>query len=697
GTLSRFVNGLREYNNSLAGKTTRLDRFVVDTAGKGVLDTLGVLQGLRGRSSILGNVGSAIVQVSALPQAYGVANPKNFMLAALEQAKAAVKDDPHDPMLQSRFMNIRYSDVKNNFRTKFSKAQDILGSPLEMVEKASTEIVWRSMYNKALSTGLKGDAAILEADRLTSRTAGSRNFGDKSELMRTKALGPVTQFKLEVFNTAQQIASRGGELNPLHHPVRFLNFAIAAAALGAGLQVVLGRDPIIDPLHALAQAGKGLFGKDPNNEYGSGAIAPVNVALDQVLNNVPFGPEIAQGLNLKKSADGSNDFLKGTDFDKFGYSNTVSSLAQQLINAASKHDAASTEKLAASFVPAGGQILKGVQGVQTVNKGVTDSDGVVTTEVPKNPLNYAKSVLFGKNSIPEVQQSYDASNGGIASSGKLGDALRLNTKQEKQLQVQFKKSLTPEQNDLRKLSADERATLVNEGAVTTDQLADVDRKVLAAKKQLGIVPGVGGQTVPKLPGNTPQTVKDFYKERAYIYDGDLKDWQGKKAQGNAKALIDTANQIVPEGAPAIPQTNQVAELYADFAKRRADAKWGAEKENVEKGKFLSQIYKSTLSSQQQEWYGLSDTNLQTAIDNGEITAPDLDGLVSFDDQMRKFGLPGGIGNTLRKDYGYQEWSAPGAKPKNGKKFSLPASYFNNAATVGSFRKLITNAKLKGGK
>jgi hypothetical protein len=289
----------------------------------------------------------------------------------------------------------------------------------------------------------------------------------------------------------------------------------------------------------------------------------------------------------------------------------------------------------------------------------------------------------------------DSGNGAVSSNdiydsaGKYQDTL---DKQNKKLDEFF----GPTDNAIRRLNSHEQDALVQTGVISQDKLDSLKKYELQKRQELGMPANDIGQSIPKtVQKNAPDDVKKFYKDKAYISDTDIDAWKKEQASGTAAGLIDRAKGIAA-GRPDLPQTNEVADLYADFATRRAKEKWGATKENAEKLKFLKAAYTSTLDPQQKEWFGLSQANLRAAVENGEISKQNLDDLMSFDDGLRRNGLTGEIGNDLRSDYGYQEWkSTKGSGGKKGKKQTpdLPTSFFDNASTYAAFRKLLTSAKL----
>jgi len=144
----------------------------------------------------------------------------------------------------------------------------------------------------------------------------------------------------------------------------------------------------------------------------------------------------------------------------------------------------------------------------------------------------------------------------------------------------------------------------------------------------------------------------------------------------------------PEGYPDLPKTNEVAKLYADFAKERANKKWTPAVENNEKKKLLRSIYGTTVSEEDKTFIKQSDTVIRSALVNGELDQDTMNRLVQYDDMMAKLGGSPEIGKTLRRDYGYGY--APSATSSKGStpKYKSPYTGSDSLANRKQLRNLL---------
>lgn len=279
----------------------------------------------------------------------------------------------------------------------------------------------------------------------------------------------------------------------------------------------------------------------------------------------------------------------------------------------------------------------------------------------------------------------------------LQSSMAAQEKKQKEVTKQFEKSFSKEDLKLFKKSADERAQLLQSGAVDQQKLDGLDRYALAKRKELGMKPGTIGQTVPDKIDKTDDKVKEFYNDRAYVHDTDYETWQSSAPDSDsAKDMIRRVNQIKPEGLPDIPQTNKVAELYADFKKEQSNNNWSESFANKKKIELLRNVYKTQLDKEQSFWMSneVSDDDIRTAVEQGDLTKDMLDELVAFDDLMDTLKGKATFGKTLRKDLGYnytKSQSKASAKSRTAglSNFSL----LPQGSSIGSIATLLKNARI----
>lgn len=309
------------------------------------------------------------------------------------------------------------------------------------------------------------------------------------------------------------------------------------------------------------------------------------------------------------------------------------------------------------------------------------------TNLLELPIRYYDPKYF-RGQPPEFR-------GAPGSDRNLQGALQLIEKADRDIQERYRKAFSQDDLAITRLSDDERQRLIESGNLSQEKVEGLDRYTLSVKRDLDLSPGEAGQTMPKESKRMYQMFQDFYRDRAYVHDDDLDKWRTQPADGSSKKLIERASGMLQEGWPALPETNEVAELYANFSKNRKEGNWGEAKETKEKRKFLKEAYVTALDRQQKEWLKMSDADIRSAIESGEIGKADLDALVGFDDQLRAIGLSGDLGTSLRDDYGYKTWGKSGSGGRRGRSAtpSLGADFFNTSSIISQLNKLLGSARL----
>jgi len=321
--------------------------------------------------------------------------------------------------------------------------------------------------------------------------------------------------------------------------------------------------------------------------------------------------------------------------------------------------------------------------------GARDQSGFETlARVGETPLRFydpnyyrGEGNKFGTGGMAKAQAESEA--------GKKKTAKELEM-EEKKLKQSYEKSFSKE--DLKFLSKDsaERQKLIDNGIKTKEELDGLDRYALNKRKELGMPAGqLGAKEVPEKIDAVDEKVKSFYTDRSYVHQDDYEKWQTSAPDSDSsKDMLRRASQMKVEGLPDMPQTNKVAELYADFAKERANKKWTPAVENNEKKKLLRSIYGTTVSEEDKTFIKQSDTVIRSALVNGELDQDTMNRLVQYDDMMAKLGGSPEIGKTLRRDYGYGY--APSATSSKGStpKYKSPYTGSDSLANRKQLRNLL---------
>ena len=193
-------------------------------------------------------------------------------------------------------------------------------------------------------------------------------------------------------------------------------------------------------------------------------------------------------------------------------------------------------------------------------------------------------------------------------------------------------------------------------------------------------------------------------------DTEKASWKSQKVSQEHQGIIDAVNKSLPEGLPKFEgntATNAVAELYANYQKDRADKGWSDLQAKREGRKLIADAYKTQLSDNERFITSLSDKDILSAAENGEIGKEEMDNIIKVDNILVKLGLTQIIGNKTRSALGYAGNYKSGGSKKVGKKarsgggrkgkgskkdYKLFGFQGTDSASVGkNLRKLIENA------
>lgn len=409
GSRGDLVIAFQEYANALAGKSNQFDRKLQDgagAAGRAALRVSRMLQKIASNSSIVGNVNVTLAQALNLPNTIGT----NGVRSTIRGVSRMVSDimpngepKPGSPASQSNFLKVRYTDAQSKINvTPLQKTNQAVSKALFMpqVERAFTELAWQSSYEKALSKGMKGLAAVKEADRMTERLVAGRGIGDQPDLYRSTIGRTFLQYTLEV-NAALKNVRKDMT------PAGVIKYAVAVFAINYGLKQLTGRAPLPDFIGATVDTAKD-FADSKSYEDESAWDKTQQAAQKYASQAAGMSPVLSAMFNAFMTQDAKKTVF-GEDSNLGRYDGSpaaaqvVSKLLQGLGDLANGEGGKAWDK-ALSAIPYGGQIRKTTGGISTMQEGVArDSEGNPTANVDtSNPFVWIQAALFGKNAIPEV-------------------------------------------------------------------------------------------------------------------------------------------------------------------------------------------------------------------------------------------------------------------------------------------------------
>jgi hypothetical protein len=385
--------------NSVAGKTSRIDRPFVDSkTGNQFVNVASKMQSRIARSTILGSVNSALAQTGQLPLVAAENGGKNFM-AGLQDLFSGISKKGDDPMAQSASMKTRYPKYENMFKvTKGGRAgnkgTNIVAKPFRLIEHSATELAWRSSYRKALESGLEGKAAVQEADRITAKIVGERSPGARAALYESKAAGPITSYTLEV-NQLYQVAKQYFKRDP----------AKAAKLVGAiwlynqAYSAITGNKLNADPAAAALDAGKLLTDQnyvDENGQpigLGERLVRAGGRLAGEAIDATPLGGPVVGQLYPENGfripfgggdrALSREDIFGGTNIGRYGGGTPIAS--------------GLSNPLLLLGIPGMAQLQRSVEGANVVNNGASVTGGGNTRfDVQNTPEEMWRAILFGQ-------------------------------------------------------------------------------------------------------------------------------------------------------------------------------------------------------------------------------------------------------------------------------------------------------------
>lgn len=596
---------MKEWANHLAGKSNRIgDRQLSDSNwGRKYLSAANWAQKKAGQNSIIGNLSTAVLQPVVLTQTAGKFGFKNTILGAMQEMSTAHAKDA--PIRQSEFMRRRYADTSSVIKSGGDRAREIANTPLEVVEETTARITWNSAYNDAVSQGLKGTEAVKYADVQAEKTLAGRSIGERPELFRSKAAGPATMFQLEVNNFWQQF---GKEMNTTQKAKTM----VAAYAFGLLMQQVIGRDVGFNPVDALIDS-VGIALDDSEDEEGNPkGIGEKAIRVGQrlggeVFDNTPVVPALTTALigdkNVKKI------FGPESDAGRFGVASPISTLVTNPQNL---------------VLPFGGsQIKKTYQGAQAwLNGGMDNKDGDRTVDVAQTPQNLARATLFGKSSIPEVNQYYD----------------NIGKKKQDQKEV-----INQTSNSQASKQGKPRAT--GQVAITDSTQKDDKGEYISRDKYDAIINAY--ETNDKTLDDGTITTKGNIGK----YDSDELKQAIKDVSTEGKKVFEDA------GLPFFDDMKADSKFARDYASFRNSIK---DVDEITKQKKTQSFIKDTYKSQYlgdgklKSFYTLSDDDMRYELQQGTLNQEEMDKIIALDNLLTSEGLQPymQVGKTLRRELGY---------------------------------------------
>lgn len=393
--LPNFVANISEYANLIAGKKALLDRAVESIMGR---KSFSVLSGLKNRFSsntVVGNISSALTNFIPLTTQFPATTGKKQVAQGLYEAFISpfLKNPLSIGDVKSGFLTRRFPDAaivgqKIFGSSALGKGAEYASSLFNAVDFFTARSVVAGKYYENIAKGLDSKVAMQQADDYAAKLIADRSIGQTPNLFNTKTLGVVTQFQLEVNNMVSFALrdipnmSKGSKLKLASQLGQFVLYSYLFNTV---FEQMTGRRPTIDPIQSILQT----IGQTKDTK-GMPVKPRLSKAGKDLAGNLPFGNIFVEGgrLPIASALPNIGGLLKGdTTLSKEGI------------------------KILTYIVsPFGGsQIKKSIEGVSAFNKGgVTDTAGKKQFDIPKTPVNFARTSVFGKYSVPNASQYFDS-------------------------------------------------------------------------------------------------------------------------------------------------------------------------------------------------------------------------------------------------------------------------------------------------
>lgn len=432
--MGAYVTTLDNYTNILAGKQTQLDRAVETAIGRKGLNLIQKPIQTLVKSSIPGNLSSAINQTVQLPWLTAEAGEGNVIQAVYELARGKLKKEGF--VRESDFLTgKRGAEALQKLKQKTAgeKILDAASIPFEAVDDAASQVIVRAFYLKNVKDGMDHKAALQQADAQAERLVGSRMKGAKANIFSDKSLKLLTTFQLEVANQYEHLKydlpqeireierTRGKGAAAAEASKRIVKGSVYAAVLNGIIKSITGNEPVgFDIIGTVWNYIRAGLPEDDEEEQGFDWTAGLEDVRDSVLDDVPYVSTIATMLGY------GNGRLPLPQADATNIKNGVKKIFSAEDDA--EKDAGIRQlltgvlKTAAAVTPMGNQVRKTIEGGETaIRGGRYSADGSqLLYEVEKSPQNIARGLLFGRSALPETDAYYEKGGKPVLSQDQTG-------------------------------------------------------------------------------------------------------------------------------------------------------------------------------------------------------------------------------------------------------------------------------------
>ena len=455
GTVAQWVDHLA---NNVAGKTEWLDRItekIPGTQSRKILKAINILNSRVKSNAILGNIRSALVQVSNVTNASAyIYNPNDWRrgVVALSDSMRNKAGETAAARTQSSFMERRYMDDTISELQKAIESDGILQKPKDFAlwmlgagDRGAAELIWHTAYAQYLTDSKAANRyasrnyanAVDYADDITRRSVAGRGEGDIALTETSKIVNLFAPFQIEVNNTWQNLKEQVGKKNA----AGIVAFEIVTTALNSAFEAIINDRPLpFDFLDAfgLTDFLKKLLHIEDDEEEEKTFGDRFKDATGEFVSGLPMGTQVAEIIkDVTGLTDNQFDLFGEKDPTKYGTGTMgISALGDVLSTGMKAYDTATRDYLEwlkgnkldtlratgidvldavapVAFPWGGKQVSRTVQGLDQILQGgnyAYNSDGERYLKFPQKDrgvADTAKTLLLGRYGSERGQEYLD--------------------------------------------------------------------------------------------------------------------------------------------------------------------------------------------------------------------------------------------------------------------------------------------------
>ncbi len=434
-SLNGFIGYLNDYAADLAGKSSKLDRAVIDSLGARGRTMMKGLRWFNNRTkanAVLGNLGSVAKQVMNLPNGMALLeNPAN-MIPGIVDVFRGFRDGGK---IQEQYKKSNFLTERLKLDRAFGKfdkmgpgkvAQNLLG----IADEFGTRVIWNAAYREGVNLQKSRDItdAVKYADNLTRQAVAGRGIGETPLAYKSEMGRLFLPFQIEVNNTwnvlrdVLQTSRYDGKLKTVKNfgdkALRVLLFYLVTWGLNEAMEKLTGSkgsfDPLGDIIDGIFQGAEELPEKSKLEQWQRGGLRAAQNLAGDFIGSRSFG-WVASSFMDAVNDDWATKFFNDSIYPSQGVNVPALQSVQKGVKKFGDGDpVGSAAEFATSFLtPWGGkQLDKTIRGLGDYLRGgnyqnniykefSTGKRGDLYYPIEQTPANAIQSAVFGPSSLGE--------------------------------------------------------------------------------------------------------------------------------------------------------------------------------------------------------------------------------------------------------------------------------------------------------